>query len=48
LIKPGRLPSDAPRLLAALRPDAPPPTATDAADLARSTSRLIEALTAEA
>ncbi len=48
LVKPGRPPSDTSRLLAALGPDAPPPTVADAADLAQATTRLITALTANA
>ena len=47
LVRQGHHPSDTSRVLAALRPDATPPTAADAADLARSTTRLIAALHAD-
>jgi hypothetical protein len=47
LLKPSPLSSDASRVLAVLRPNARPLTALEAADLARSTSGLIEALNAQ-
>ncbi len=46
LIEPIGLPAEAESVLACLQPDAAPPTAADAADLARSTGRLVAALIA--
>ncbi|MEO8927300.1 MAG: DEAD/DEAH box helicase, partial [Caulobacteraceae bacterium] len=44
LVEGAVLASDADRVLACLRPGAPPPTGLDGADLARSTARLVAAL----
>ncbi len=48
LVKPGALSSEASHVLTPLHPDAAKPTAVEAADLVQSTTRLIDALTANA
>jgi hypothetical protein len=48
LVKRGALSSEASHVLTALHPDAAKPTAVQATDLVQSTTRLIDALTANA